>query len=80
MQLKSVRFHREQYPTREHYPSALDILRRTSGLAFNTRVTLFVGENGTGKSTLLEALALKAGIYHVLLQGQLRDQGPLPAR
>ncbi|WP_312643965.1 AAA family ATPase [Hydrogenoanaerobacterium sp.] len=30
-------------------------------LNFNKRVTFFVGENGTGKSTLLEAIAVKYG-------------------
>jgi predicted ATPase len=63
MHLKSVTLHPEQYPTREHYPFNLDIFRRTGGLDFRTPVTLFVGENGTGKSTLLEALAIKAGIH-----------------
>jgi predicted ATPase len=61
--LKSVTFHPDRYPTREHYPFTLDILWRTGGLDFRTPVTLFVGENATGKSTLLEALAVKAGIF-----------------
>ena len=30
-------------------------------LEFTSKVTFFVGENGTGKSTLLEAVAVKAG-------------------
>jgi predicted ATPase len=63
MHLKSVTFHPDRYPTREHYPFMLDVLRRTGGLEFRSPVTLFVGENGTGKSTVLEALALKAGIF-----------------
>ncbi len=36
-------------------------LMRGGGLAFSKRVTLFVGENGTGKSTLLEAIAIACG-------------------
>ncbi len=63
MHLKSVRFHPERYPTREHYPFKLDIFRQTERLDFGTPVTLFVGENGTGKSTLLQAIARKCGIF-----------------
>jgi len=63
MHLKSVRFHPERYPTREYYPFVLDIFHQTERLDLTTPVTLFVGENGTGKSTLLEAIARKCGIF-----------------
>lgn len=36
-------------------------LANTEGLAFHKPVTFFVGENGTGKSTLLEAIAVAMG-------------------
>ncbi len=36
-------------------------LSRTGGLSFSSDVTFFVGENGTGKSTLLEAIAVAYG-------------------
>lgn len=63
MHLKRVALHPDRYPTREHYPFSLDIFRHTDGLTFETPVTLLVGENGTGKSTLLEAIARKANIH-----------------
>ncbi|MBP7053843.1 MAG: AAA family ATPase [Phycisphaerae bacterium] len=69
MHLKSVRFHPDLYPTREHYPFNLDIFRETTGLELTTPVTFFVGENGTGKSTLLEAIARRAGI-HIWREGE----------
>ncbi|MEN6337411.1 MAG: AAA family ATPase, partial [Phycisphaerales bacterium] len=53
MHLKSVRFHPNLYPTREHYPFNLGIFHQTQELAFPSPVTFFVGENGAGKSTLL---------------------------
>jgi len=43
------------------YPFSLDIIKHFSELAFSKKVTFFVGENGTGKSTILEAIAHKAG-------------------
>lgn len=61
--IKSVTLLHEKYPTRDHYPFSLPIFSQTRCLEFDTPVTLFVGENGTGKSTLLEALALSSGIH-----------------
>jgi predicted ATPase len=63
MHLKNVTLHPEQYPTREHYPFNLSVFHQTERVAFDAPVTLFVGENGTGKSTLLEALAHACGIH-----------------
>jgi predicted ATPase len=66
MHLKRVRIRSEHFPTREHYPFCLEVLRRTAGLEFPTAVTFFVGENGCGKSTLLEAItrACRIHIWH----------------
>jgi predicted ATPase len=40
---------------------AIRALVAPRALAFHSRVTYFVGENGTGKSTLIEAIAIAAG-------------------
>lgn len=40
---------------------AVQALQTNKELAFPTPVTFFVGENGTGKSTLLEAIAIACG-------------------
>lgn len=44
------------------YPFDVAAIRTLSHLRFDKPVTLFVGENGTGKSTLLEAIALAADL------------------
>ena len=43
------------------YPFCLSIIKNLQEIEFSTQVTFFVGENGTGKSTILEAIAAKAG-------------------
>lgn len=43
------------------YPFSLDIIKKLNCIKFPTQVTFFVGENGTGKSTILEAIAHQAG-------------------
>jgi len=63
MHLKRVTLHPQKYPSADRYPFNLEILRQTGQLVFDTPVTLFVGENGTGKSTILEALSRRCGIH-----------------
>jgi predicted ATPase len=63
MHLKSITLHPERYPTATQYPFKLPVFRETPQIVLETPVTLFVGENGTGKSTLLEALAHAADIH-----------------
>jgi predicted ATPase len=43
------------------YPFDLPVINSLDALQFHPNVTFIVGENGTGKSTLLEALAVKMG-------------------
>lgn len=43
------------------YLQNIPALRRIDTLSFDCNVTFFVGENGTGKSTLLEAIAVGYG-------------------
>jgi predicted ATPase len=46
---------------REAYPFCLPLLRDDFELRFDRAITIIVGENGTGKSTLLEGIAVLAG-------------------
>jgi predicted ATPase len=43
------------------FPFSLPIIKHLKDIEFPSAVTFFVGENGTGKSTILEALADKVG-------------------
>jgi predicted ATPase len=63
MHLKSIMLCPQDYPTREHYPFSLDLFQQLESVTFPTPVTLFVGENGTGKSTLLKAICQRSGIH-----------------
>ncbi len=63
MHLTGISLRVEEYPATERYPFGLPILRNTRALTLESPVAVFVGENGTGKSTLLRALAYRAGIH-----------------
>lgn len=51
---------REKIPNQE-YPFDLPVVKFLKKLEFHKNVTFLVGENGTGKSTLLEAIATQYG-------------------
>jgi predicted ATPase len=58
--LRSIRL-REKLPEEREYPLNLPWLVDDFLLEFTTPVTILVGENGTGKSTLVEAIAALSG-------------------
>ena len=72
--LRRVTLQHDKFPTRDHYPFNLPVLADTDAVPFSTPVTLFVGENGTGKSTLLEAMARACGIHMWSNAGRARCQ------
>lgn len=58
--IRSVKLHKEKQGL-ESYVADLAILRDMDSLEMDKPVTFFIGENGTGKSTLLEAIAVEYG-------------------
>lgn len=52
---------RDKVPSFDQYPYCLPVCRHLTTLEFHPQVTFFVGENGTGKSTILEAIAVACG-------------------
>ena len=64
----------------EGYPFDLPLVRNLEPIEFASPVTFFVGENGTGKSTLLEAIAAAAGSIAIGAADLARDESLAPAR
>ena len=59
--LKRIWLEPTRITIREAYPFCLPLLRDDFELGFDRAITIIVGENGTGKSTLLEGIAVLAG-------------------
>lgn len=59
--LRSVEYLRHEIPDGKEYPFHLPLFQHFENIEFHPKVTYLVGENGTGKSTLLEAIAIALG-------------------
>ena len=59
--LKRVWLERDKIVAKDDYPFCLPIFREDFNLSFDKSITIIVGENGTGKSTILEGIAALAG-------------------
>lgn len=59
--LRSISFKRDGIEDWDEYPFCLPVIRALGTLEIRSPVCFFAGENGTGKSTLLEAMALNFG-------------------
>lgn len=59
--IKSVELKRENIASFEEYPFCLPAIKGIDKLELHPKVTFFVGENGTGKSTILESIAVAYG-------------------
>lgn len=63
MWLNEVRIRPAGFPRRDCYPFDMACLQEERSLQLRGPVTFFVGENGSGKSTVLEAIVRRAGIH-----------------
>lgn len=59
--LTTVRINFSDPANGSDFPFSLPIIKNLQEIHFSTQVTFFVGENGTGKSTILESIAHHAG-------------------
>ncbi len=59
--IRSLELNRAVVPSFNEYPFNLAAVRNLEILSFHPRVTFIVGENGSGKSTILESIAVAYG-------------------
>lgn len=59
--LRYIELCRERVESFSKYPYSLSAIKDLSRIDFHPKVTYIVGENGTGKSTILEAIAIACG-------------------
>jgi len=59
--LKSISLLKDRVSEWDEYPFSVPSIRTLRTVTFTSRITFFAGENGTGKSTLLEAIATHYG-------------------
>jgi predicted ATPase len=66
--LKKIALLRERVANRDDYPFFVPVIRNLDKLTLKPRICFFAGENGTGKSTVLEAI----GAHYGFMSKQLR--------
>ena len=74
MHLESVTLRPDRFPDPKAYPFCLPVFQSPWTLDLGGRVTILVGENGTGKSTLLEAIAHLCRIHIWQTDNRVRYQ------
>lgn len=61
MYLRSVVIHRDGFPAHDLFPFNIPVFRHTERIDFAAPVAFLTGENGSGKSAFLDAIARKGG-------------------
>lgn len=61
MYIKTIIMNHPEGERGQEYPFSLPVVRNLDRLSLSSQVAFFVGENGMGKSTLLEAIAVAYG-------------------
>lgn len=59
--IRHIELKRENVPSFSEYPFNLPVIRDLQSLSFHPKVTFIIGENGSGKSTILESIAVAYG-------------------
>lgn len=64
LHLRSIEFNFKNHKNNE-YPYQVPVIKNTKEIKFTQPVTIFVGENGTGKSTILESITSSANLITI---------------
>lgn len=59
--VKSIELKRDLIGSFDEYPFCLPAIKSLDGLKLHPKATYIIGENGTGKSTILESIAVACG-------------------
>ena len=62
LMIKRISLERDKIESFKNYPFNIDLVKNFTELNFDSPVTFFVGENGIGKSTFIEAIAVALGL------------------
>lgn len=62
LMVKRISLERDKIENFDSYPFNIEIVKNFKELNFTSPVTFFVGENGIGKSTFIEAIAVALGL------------------
>ena len=60
--IKKIYLEKDKIESFDKYPFNIDVVKNFDELNFDSQVTFFVGENGIGKSTFIEAIAVALGL------------------
>ena len=60
--LQKITFKKDEVENLNKYPFNIDVIKNFTSLELTSPVTFLVGENGVGKSTFIEALAISCGL------------------
>ena len=77
--LVELRLEREKVENWEEFPFSIPVIKNLNKINFKNQLTFFVGENGSGKSTILEAIAnvygfgKEGGSKNILFETSTKD-------
>lgn len=60
--IKKIKLCKDKIDSFDKYPFNIEIIKNFKELEFSSQVTFLIGENGIGKSTLIEAIAVSCGL------------------